>query len=243
MSELRLDGLTVIVARDDAPDDDVSRSIVAAGGAVVPLPLMRIEPIVVADLAARIAALADTDVIALTSRHAAAALTTACATPPRAIVAAVGATTAAVLEAAGWDVDVVGSSGGRALATAIIARAPKRVVWPRAVEAHDALRAVLVDAGIGVEAIDVYRSVVVADPEAALQAMRCARPAALVLTSPARAQALVDLVAVPADIAVVAVGATTASACTAVGLVVAAVAESPGAAPLGAALASVHHPS
>jgi uroporphyrinogen-III synthase len=40
-----LAGLTVIVARDDAPDDDLSVAIAAAGAVVVPLPLMRIVPV------------------------------------------------------------------------------------------------------------------------------------------------------------------------------------------------------
>ncbi len=237
-----MNGLTVIVSRDEAPDDDISRAIIAAGGAVVPLPLMQVVPPADGDALAAICRNLDRyELVAFTSRHAVRAIVEQRFTAPRGRVAAVGAATARALKQAGWRVDVVGNGGSRELGARLATPsiAGKWVLLPRAADAHDGLRERLQAAGASVDVVEAYRSIPVVDPKAVAQAWKTARPAALVVTSPARVATLLALSAVPSDIAVVAVGATTAAACTAAGLVVAAIASAPGPEPICTALESV----
>jgi len=240
---VNLNGLTVVVARDEAPDDDISRAISAAGGTVVPLPLMRIVPPEDGDALAAICRNLDRyDTIAFTSRHAVKALVSQRFAPPRGTIAAVGAATAKELKAAGWRVDIVGQGGGRELGARLATPsiAGTWVLLPRAADAHDALRDRLQAAGASVDVVEAYRSVPIADPRAIRQAWAKPRPLALVLTSPARVATLMALAPVPADVHVVVVGATTAAACVAAGIPVAAVAAAPGPDPLCLALESIH---
>jgi len=240
-----LAGLTVIVARDDAPDDDLSVAIAAAGAVVVPLPLMRVEP--VADAGPLHDALdrcRPGDIIAFTSRHAVAAVAARPA-PPGVTVAAVGAATARALRVCRWPVDVVGDGGGAALAARLVADigvAGRRVLWPRAEDAHGALREGLEAAGATVDDVVAYRAVPVADARRIAVALASPRPLALVVTSPGRARVLGEVGPLPVDAAVVAIGATTRGACEEVGIAVAATAASPAPGPVCAALAALHTP-
>jgi uroporphyrinogen-III synthase len=165
-----LAGLTVIVARDDAPDDDVSAAIIAAGGVVVPLPLMRVVPPLdvrpLHDAIARLNQPAPWAAIVFTSRHAVAAVAMHASAPPDVVVAAVGDATARALQGHGWPVHVVGDGGGAALAARLVAAvdvAGRRVLWPRAEDAHDALRPALEAAGAIVDDVVAYRAVAVVD--------------------------------------------------------------------------------
>ena len=226
-----LAGLTVIVARDDAPDDDVSCAIAAAGAVVLPLPLMKIEADIDIDVAVD-----GYDIVAFTSRHAVAAVVARGIACPRGCIAAVGPSTAQALVDAGWRVDIVGTGGGRELAALLPVTTSTRVLWPRAAEANAGLREAVVARGAVVVEVVVYRSVPIADRESVARAFAHPRPLAIVLTSPARVATLLTFGPVAVDVAVVVVGDTTAKACSDAGLAVAAVAASPGADPLCAAL-------
>ncbi len=240
-----LAGLTVIVARDDAPDDDLSVAIAAAGAVVVPLPLMRIVP--VADpgsLHAVVDRCGPGAIVAFTSRHAVAVVATRPA-PPGVTVAAVGSATARALHAAGWPVHVVGDGGGAALAARLVVDpgvAGRRVLWPHAEDAHGALKDALAAAGAVVDELVAYHAVPVADVTGVATALASVRPLALVVTSPRRARLLGEVGTLPADVAVVAIGSTTSDACRNAGIAVAATATSPAAGPVCAALAALHTP-
>jgi len=249
-----LHGLTVIVARDEAPADDMSRAILTAGGTVVPLPLMVVEPPVDdGPLRAALAGLHRWEVIAFTSRHGVRAVASMCPPPPGVTIAAVGQATAAELGRHGWPADVVGDHGGAALATALTDAMPvqgRRVLLPSADGGHDGLCEALIAAGAIVDVVTAYRSVP-RDPAsvqaAVAAAIRAPRPLALLVTSPRRVDAFVDALlctwsSVPNDLAIVAVGATTAAAISARGLPVAAQATSPAPGPVCAALATRHTP-
>lgn len=236
-----LAGLTVIVARDDAPDDDISHAAQAAGALVVPLPLMTIVPAGADAIAAARSMLAEADVVVFTSRHAVDAVGRA---PLRTnvVIAAVGEATARALREIGLHVDVIGNGGGAALAERLSHRVSRRrVVWPRGEGANDALASGLRAAGAAaVDAVDVYRSVPVDIAATVTAAFARRRPLALVMTSPKRVQALVEQVKIPGDIMVVAIGDTTAAACRAAGLRVASMPSSPAPDPVCAALAALH---
>ncbi|MDP2345220.1 MAG: uroporphyrinogen-III synthase [Deltaproteobacteria bacterium] len=196
-------GWTVIVARDDAPDDDVSLALLGAGARVVPLRLMRMEAIPFVLPAGPF------DVTAFASRNAVDAF-------PLAVsgrIAAVGKVTAARLQERGVVVDVVGDAGGQALACLLIAQgiAGQRVLLPRTEGGNDDLKTELEQAGAVVVVVDVTRSVPIEVDVGAVWASTAA-PRALVLTSPKRVHALSHHGPIPADVVVVAIGATTAEA-------------------------------
>ncbi len=223
----RLTGVTVVVCRDDAPDDDVSAALVRAGAVVVPLPLMQVvlEHDAIDGLVRALARAPD--VVALTSRHAVSPVAAAVraaggmgggaggGSGPLAgpIVAAVGARTARIARAAGLRAEVEGDAGGEALAGLLVARGVRRVLFPRARDANDALALRLRDAGVLVDEVVVYRSIERADAAVVVHDAwaRTSAPRAVVVTSPQRARLLLRQAA-PDDVVVVAIGATTAAA-------------------------------
>ncbi len=244
--------LGVVVVRDEAPDDDISRAIVDAGGVVAPLRLMRIAPPQDASaLDDAIANIARYDVVAFTSRHAVDAVASRCAPAAHTVVAAVGPATAARLGAVGWRVDIVGDAGGRALAERLAPTvAQKRVLLPQAEDAHGDLAAGLKGASAIVDAIVAYRSVDAGgegDVGAAFAAAGAAGVFAIVVTSPKRVRRLRELCPPGSALgnhlsaaAIVAIGDSTAAAARDVGLVAAAVASAAAPIPVCEALASLH---
>lgn len=209
---------TVIVARDDAPDDDFSRALLEQRVGVAPLRLMRTQ---------RIDAAIDGefDVVAYCSRAAADAVGGEAFGAK--VVAAVGDATAQRLRDHGLAVDVVGSGGGAELGAALVAKGVKgkRVLLPRAEGGNDDLKNALEGAGAVVVCVDVYRSVAVDVDEASVEEV--AAPRALFLTSPKRVAELVKKVRVPADVVVIAIGDTTAKAITEAGQRVDAILKTP----------------
>ena len=196
---------TVIVVRDDAPADDISVALLAAGAAVVALPLMRMEAIAFAPPAGPF------DVVAFTSSSAVDAVGLTLWGDAR--VAAVGQATAGRLRERGVNVDVVGDAGGAALARLLIAQGPPgmRVLLPRTQGGNDDLSRLLQEAGAAVVVVDVTRAVpLVVDVAAAVQSARA--PRAVLFTSPQRVRAFLLQAAIPPDVVVVAIGATTADA-------------------------------
>jgi uroporphyrinogen-III synthase len=198
-----LDRWTVVVARDDAPDDEFSQALLAARVGVVPLRLMRTERLdVEID--------GEFDVVAYCSKNAVDA--TGGDRFGAATVAAVGVATAARLAEHGAVADVVGDAGGAALGALLVAKGVqgKRVLLPRAEGGNDELKDSLEGAGAVVVGVDVYRSVAVEVDAAAV--VEVEGPRALLLTSPKRARELVEKVRLPDDVVVVALGETTAAA-------------------------------
>jgi uroporphyrinogen-III synthase len=242
-----LSGLTVLMTRPEAPHDELSTAIAVMGAVVVPVPLTQIAPPIdeapLKDLVAQLRHGSPWAIVVFSSRHAALAVTSSSSPPPGLIVAAVGHTTAQTLREHGWAVQLTGDGGGAALAQAIVAAVDvrgRRILWPRGQDAHDALGRTLREAGAIVDEVVVYRSVDVADHAVVVAALSCPRPAALLVTSPQRARVLRRVAPVPADVAVVAIGQTTADACAAAGIPVAAVATSPAPGPVCAALVGLH---
>lgn len=228
-------GWSVIVARDDAPDDDISVALLQAGARVVPLRLMRIEPLAFSLPAGPF------DVVAFASRSAVDAVAPGVWGDAR--VAAVGAVTAARLTERGVHVDVTGDAGGAALARLLIARGVRgqRVLLPRAENGNEELSRLLREAGAVVVVVDVNRSEPV-DVDVAAVFASTPSPRALVLTSPRRAQVLLSRAAIPEDVVVAAIGGTTADALRAAGQRVDVVPDRPGAEALLEALRARQHP-
>lgn len=205
---MRREDWTVIVTRDDAPDDEFSVALLEAHVGVVPLRLMRTQRIDVPEGSLK----GPFDVVAFCSKNAVDAIGGDTFGAP--VVAAVGPGTAARLVEHGVEAHVVGDAGGAALGALLVARGiqGKRVLLPRAEGGNDELKAVLDAAGADVVCVDVYRSVAVDVEEDVLDDIGDDGPRALLLTSPRRAKGLFEKVKLPDDIVVVALGATTADA-------------------------------
>lgn len=146
-----------------------------------------------------------------------------------------GRTAAVVQRALGVGIDLATPGGGGALAEALIAAAPPvgPVLFPRAAEGRDELPAALAAAGIEVDVVAAYETVV--DPvEVArlVEQLRRAPPHAIALASPRGAAALLDGGFDPRDLGgaaplLGAIGQTTARSLEARGLRVDVVASRP----------------
>jgi hydroxymethylbilane synthase len=228
-----LTGMTAVVARDDAPDDNISLALSARGAVVVPLRLMDLAaPADGAPLEAAVRALGTFDVFAFTSAIAVERFMHAMRTAgvdlrqakPDAVVAAVGPKTRDALLEHHIHVDVTGDAGGESLAAAIRAAvnvAGKHVLFPRAEGGREELERALVDAGATVRTVNAYRHIPLTDAAArvdtALSRTSDAKVSALVVTSPRRVHTLCDalgdaLTARLAGKSVIALGQTTAAA-------------------------------
>jgi hydroxymethylbilane synthase len=138
------------------------------------------------DLAAAVAALSPGDVVAVTSRQAAARLR-GVARPDGVRLAAVGPSTAQILELLGHPVDVVGRGGARALAEVLDVESGATVLFPCAETARPDLPDALRARGVNVEPLVVYRTIVRRD------APRAPEAAARVYMSPSAVEAAVEL--------------------------------------------------
>jgi len=174
--------------------------------------------------------------VAVTSAHTVPALATLEDLLDGVRLAAVGEGTATALHAAGLRADIVGDSGGAALARAMLAAGvtpAHTVLHPCNADARAELADVLGAAGIEVTVVPVYRMV----PDAVGE--RAARGAfhAVVVTSPRLAERAAELF--PARPPVVAIGRTTAAALRDLGWPPAAVAASPAPEDVAAAVTHV----
>jgi uroporphyrinogen-III synthase len=207
-----------LVTRAEGQAGALEDALHAAGLDVVTASLLRVEAVADA-LPERRAG----DVVAFTSANAARALFErgALGWLGGAEVVAVGAATAAALRELGVPPTMVPATAtGAGLAAAL--GPGRRVLHPRAVEALDSLREGVEASGGEYVAAPVYR--VVVNPEAA-EAVAVALPVDVIpLTSPSAARALVALGLDLGVARVVVIGPTTAAACEALGLKVAAVA-------------------
>lgn len=201
-----LTGATVIVARDDAPDDTVSLTLATHGARVIPLRLMRLdEPTDGRPLEQAVRELSRFDALCFTSTAAVerffdrlrAAGRDLRDLPSTALVAAVGPTTQLALEEHGVHVDVIGDGGGRELLAALDAALPvqgKRILLPRAEGGREELRELAEQKGAEVVVVDAYRSEPLAGANAmvadAIAETGTGRVKALLLTSPRRVEVL-----------------------------------------------------
>lgn len=215
-----------LVTRAEGQAGALEEALEALGLEVVAVALTRVEPV-----AGVLPERRPGDVIAFTSANAASALAErgALGWLSGAEVVAVGPATAAALRGLGVAPTLIPATAtGAGLAETLGPR--RRVLHPRAVEALESLREGVEANGGEYVAAPVYR--VVANPEAAA-AVAAALPVDVIpLASPSAARALVALGLDLGAARVVVIGPTTAAACEALGLTVAAVAKEASAAGL-----------
>lgn len=221
-----------MVTRAEGQAGALEEALEALGLEVVAVALTRVEPV-----AGVLPERRPGDVIAFTSANAARALGDRAALGwlAGAEVVAVGPATAAALRGLGVAPTLIPATAtGAGLAEAL--GQGRRVLHPRAVEALESLREGVEANGGEYVAAPVYR--VVANPEAAA-AVAAALPVDVIpLASPSAARALVALGLDLGAARVVVIGPTTAAACEALGLTVAAVAKEASAAGLAAVAAA-----
>jgi hydroxymethylbilane synthase len=241
---------TVVVTRPSGLDDELGAALADAGYRVASQPAIRFAELP-EDAARRelLAAAAGFDVVAFTSRAAVRAFARATAALPAPpllrTVAAVGDATARALESHGIAAGFVGDGRGaeslaRALAAALPARA--RILHPGPLEPEPAFARVLAAAGFTVAELPLYATVANGDDPPLP-----AGPVVALLASPSAARAFLAREHVQTrrargddSLLFVAGGATTAAELERLGAPVAAVARTPGATDLVAALAA--HP-
>ncbi len=213
---------------------------------VVALPVTRTAPAGRDDqdrLARALARLDDYDAVVVASARAAHVLLDAVGGRTRLTAAgaptvwAVGKATAWALAAQGVMASTPAQADARGLAAAMLAAGrPRRVLAPRAAGGRDDGLTALIAAGVAVDAIDAYRTVATEadDPSLGpgLAALAADGLALLALFAPSQVAALDALLAARGGVAalpcpLIAIGATTAAAITAVGARVAAIATAP----------------
>lgn len=204
-----LEGAVVIVARDEAPDDNISLTLANHGARVVPLRLMELdEPTDGAALEKAVRELARYDALCFTSRAGVERFFSRLNAAGKdlrelradALIAAVGPGTAESLALHGAHADVVGDAGGVELAAALEAAMPfegKRILLPRAEGGREELREIAGGKGAEVVVVDAYRSLPKegareAVGEALADTAGC-RVRALLLTSPRRVEVLASV--------------------------------------------------
>ncbi|CAN5677582.1 N/A [soil metagenome] len=198
-----LDGCRVAVTRPEAGGDVLSELLRAEGAIPVAVPLIAIRPPADAGpLRAALAELDDFDWVVFTSANAVQSVGAVLEATGRSgaaggsRVAAVGPATArAVVDVLGWEVDVVPERyAGDAVVAAMSACAPvaqRRVLWPRAETAREALPRDLAAAGARVDAPVAYRTAPL--PNAAREIADLLETGALhaiILTSPSAVRCL-----------------------------------------------------
>ncbi|MCP4500606.1 MAG: hydroxymethylbilane synthase [Deltaproteobacteria bacterium] len=229
---------TVIVARDNAPDDSLSQALLAQGARVLPLHLMHLDvPDDGAPLERAVRDLSMVAVLVFTSTASVerffgrmkAAGTDLRSLPASALIAAVGVATRKALEEHHAAPDVVGEAGGEDLAVALKATLRldgRHVLFPRAQGGRDELVQALELQGASVDVVDTHRSVPHPDVKAQVVkafedlAARDGDTRALLITSPKRVQTLAAVLeaGVPSGVRVLALGATTKAAAEDAGL-------------------------
>ena len=108
MPDRALSGVGVLVTRPQSQSQDLVEAIEARGGTAICFPVLEIIPRDPTEVAARVAALRDPDIVIFVSRNAV-RFGLSCAA--RGLVAAVGPATAAALEESGRKADILPASG------------------------------------------------------------------------------------------------------------------------------------
>jgi len=223
--DLPLAGRRVVVTRSSEQAGSLAERLIARGATPVVVPLVRIESIETE--ASRLARLdlASASWVVVTSPNGAQALAGARGPAPDAgpRTAAVGSTTAAALEGAGWPVDLVPTRQSGADLVAAMPAGDGAVVLVQAADAKPTVADGLAAKGWSVDVVRAYRTVPV-EPAHEVRAEALAADALLLASgSAARSWAAAFGTDVPS--LVVAIGPQTAEAARSVGVRVDAVAE------------------
>jgi uroporphyrinogen-III synthase len=154
----------VVVTRAEERDGPLSQELRSLGLAVLVWAAVRILPTNTTRLEEELRRIEEFDWIVLTSRHGVAAVTARLAAPPPQVrVAAVGRSTAAVLERHGWRVDLraaePGAAGLLAAFTAAGLARGARILHPASSRALPTLAAGLTQLGAKVTTVEAYRTV------------------------------------------------------------------------------------
>ncbi|MGB7216838.1 MAG: uroporphyrinogen-III synthase, partial [Gammaproteobacteria bacterium] len=229
----------ILITRSEDDASAWADALTRAGAEAVVLPCIDAEPIVDAALATALRdAARRADWVVFTSRRGVEAFVRLVGTTStKARVAAVGPATADAARRALGRTDLVGERGtGESLADALIeavrpargadASSSPRVVLALAANARDVLERKLREAGIDVERFDVYRTVPTA-PRAPRISLASLDVDAVWLASPSAVTGFLNQVELDADVALVAIGPSTAAAIRERGLAVAAEAAKP----------------
>jgi uroporphyrinogen-III synthase len=154
--------------------------------------------------------------------------------------AATGERTARTLRDLGFPTVMVPMvSSAKALVEELADLPPASAMFPCGNLALDTLPDGLRQLGWHLAQVVVYETSTVAEEPMSVELIRRSELSAIVLRSPSAARALVHFVAVPESIPVICAGSTTADAARDLGIAVAAVAASPGAPDVAAAVAKV----
>jgi uroporphyrinogen-III synthase len=223
--ERTLDGVGVVVTRDEPPGGALASRLVAAGARVLHWPTVSLAPpLDPGPLTRALAALERFDWLALTSAHAVDAVAARRAALPADVrVAAVGAATAAAAREHGFRVDRLPADfSSEGLVRQFAAEgdaAGCRILFPASDRAADTIVAGLTALGAEVVRVEAYRTTASAlDLRSCLAAAARGEVDVLTFASPSSVDALADaLAATPfsvllASAAVAAIGPTTAAA-------------------------------
>lgn len=198
----------VLVLRAEDGARSTLEALAEAGFEPVHLPLQRFEPTAQAGRFAARAREQDVAWVVVTSARA-----VSCLGRPRAPVAAVGASTARALEAAGLAVALQGEAGAEELVAVFPDPGPQQphtVLWPTGDRSRPTLKRGLAARGWRVEPWQVYRQVHVRPPcDEVVRALADLQGA--LFTSPSSVEALLAVAPdAPRGLPTVALGATTA---------------------------------
>lgn len=189
----------VAVTRAEPSDGPLTRQLTERGATVLHWPVVRFDPPEdSAPLDAALARLSAYDGIVFTSPRAVAAVCGRAERPVgRPWVAAVGETTRAALERAGWRVDEVpetASSSELALELADLAGGGARILFPASSIARRDLPQALRELGARVDRVTAYRTSANRglDPDDCLEALAAAPLLILTFASPSAIRALCD---------------------------------------------------
>lgn len=229
-----LDGWRILVPRGGPWGDGVAASLRAQGAVPVVAPLINFAATTdQAALDAALAQLADGafDWLTVTSATTVDVMFAHRAVvPPTTRIAAVGETTAAALQAVGYDVALVpaqdNSAAGMAQQMIALETEPRRILALRSEIAKPVLSVMLTDAGHDVESVVAYRTVGVPVTERIRRDVENGRINAILITSGSVAEQVREqFPVIPDDTILAAIGPRTASDARKAGLPVSVVAD------------------
>jgi uroporphyrinogen-III synthase len=228
----------VVATREAARVEALATRVATLGGHVTALPVTRIEhePL-------HLGALDGYDAVIAASANAVPCVVKPLLASSEVPVFAVGAATAEAFAAHGITAITPARADAIGLAEAVLARAPRRVLWPRAHDGRDDGIDRLRAAGVIVDAPIAYRSIPRAADDPALAAGLAILPRAAIICvyAPSQAAALHALAPLPElAAAIIAIGETTAAAVRELRARVAAVAAAPDPDAMAMAIAAVY---